>query len=73
MEKQIFVSCGQESQDEIALGRKIIKVIDEHKRMRGFFAQDVHSPSDLNRAVFDQLKTCDGFFAVMHKRLHPRM
>jgi hypothetical protein len=68
MEKQIFVSCGQESQDEIALGRKIIKVIDEHKGMRGFFAQDVHSPSDLNRAVFDQLKTCDGFFAVMHKR-----
>ena len=68
MERQIFVSCGQETSDEIALGRKIIKDIAKHDGMRGFFAQDVHSSTDLNRAVFDQLKTCDGFFAVMHKR-----
>jgi hypothetical protein len=68
MERQIFVSCGQLGDGEITLGKKIKKVIDEHEGMRGFFAQDVHSPNDLNRAVFDQLKTCDGFFAVMHKR-----
>ena len=68
MERQIFVSCGQQSDREKTLGREIKKVIDEHDGMRGFFAQDVHSPADLNRAVFDELKTCDGFFAVMHKR-----
>jgi hypothetical protein len=68
MERQIFVSCGQQSDREKTLGSEIKKVIDKHEGMRGFFAQEVHSPADLNRAVFDALKTCDGFFAVMHKR-----
>jgi hypothetical protein len=66
--RRIFVSCGQETHEEISLGREIIKVIGDHKGMKGFFAQDVHSPADLNGAVFGALRTCDGFFAVMHKR-----
>jgi hypothetical protein len=68
MDRRIFVSCGQQSTAEKNLGMRIKKIIDKQKGMRGFFAEDVHSPSDLNRAVFDELKTCDGFFAVMHKR-----
>ena len=66
--KRILVSCGQEPDKEIRLGRDIINVIGNHKGMGGFFSQHVHSPADLNSAVFGALKTCDGFFAVMHKR-----
>ena len=68
MDRRIFVSCGQENEEEISLGRQIKKVIDDQARMEGFFAQDVHSPADLNRAVFEALKMCDGFFAVIQKR-----
>ena len=66
--KRILVSCGQETDKEIRLGRDIINVIGNHKGMGGFFSQHVHSPADLNSGVFAALKTCDGFFAVMHKR-----
>lgn len=66
--RRIFVSCGQETQQEISLGREIIKVIDDNKGMKGFFAQDIHSAADLNSSVFAAVKACDGFFAVMHKR-----
>jgi hypothetical protein len=66
--RRIFVSCGQETEEEITLGKEIIKVIDANNDMTGFFAQNVHSIEDLNRAVFEALKTCDGFFAVLHKR-----
>lgn len=66
--RRIFVSCGQETEEEITLGKEIIKVIHANNDMTGFFAQNVHSIEDLNRAVFEALKTCDGFFAVLHKR-----
>lgn len=66
--RRIFVSCGQETDEEISLGRDIITTIGNHKGMEGFLAQDVYSPEDLNRAVFEAMKTCDALFAVMHKR-----
>jgi hypothetical protein len=66
--RRIFVSCGQESNEEVTLGNDVIKVIDAHDGTKGFFSQNVHSIEDLNRAVFGALQTCDGFFAVLHKR-----
>ncbi len=65
--KRIFVSCGQEADGEISLGQEILKHIQQHGN-KGFFAQEVHSVSDLNAEVFRAIQSCDGFFAVMHKR-----
>lgn len=65
--KRIFVSCGQEIEQERRLGHEILGIIDKHG-MQGFFAQEVHGADDLNAAVFRALRRCDGFFAVMHRR-----
>lgn len=65
--KRIFVSCGQETEQEKRRGQEILGIIDNHG-MQGFFAQEVHSADDLNAAVFKAVHRCDGFFAVMHKR-----
>ena|SRR2546422_241675 len=65
--KRIFVSCGQETPDEICFGNDILETITRHE-MDGFFANEVHSASDLNSEVFRAIQSCDGFFAVLHKR-----
>lgn len=36
MERRIFVSCGQENEGEITLGREIKKTIDHYAGMMGF-------------------------------------
>jgi len=65
--RRIFVSCGQLTDDENALGTKVLRVIEAHG-MQGFFARDVHSASGLNAEVFEALRTCDAFVAIMHRR-----
>jgi len=65
--RMIFVSCGQQTQEEIALGRELAATI-EARRMVPFFAQDVHSPADLNGEIFRAIQKCDGFLAVLHRR-----
>jgi len=65
--KRIFVSCGQETNEEKQLGIDILNVIDGHS-MEGFFAETVHSADELNTAIFKAIHECDGFCAVLHRR-----
>ena len=65
--KLIFVSCGQRTEDEIALGREVAEIIAAHD-MDSFFAQDVHSASDLNTQVFGAIQACDGFLGILQQR-----
>jgi hypothetical protein len=66
--KVVFVSCGQETASERALGHQICSTIDMFPRTKSFYADLVHSPNDLNSEVFGALNRCDAFFAVMHDR-----
>ena len=66
-ERVVFVSSGQLTKSEVQLGRDVAAVIESHK-MRPFFAQDVHSASDLNSEVFRAIQTCDAFLAILQKR-----
>lgn len=66
--KLVFVSCGQETGDETALGQQLCLTIDDFPGAKSFYAQLVHSPGDLNSEVFSALHRCDAFFAVMHDR-----
>lgn len=63
----VFVSCGQITTEEKALGRGIAAVIEKNG-MKPFFAEDVHSPEGLNAVVFRHIRLCDAFVAVMHRR-----
>jgi len=65
--KFIFISCGQETKEELQLG-KDIKVLVEKQDMEGFLAQTVHSADELNKTVFEAIQGCSGFCAVMHRR-----
>lgn len=68
-DRLVFVSCGQETNEEIDLGKEVKRRIERPGTgMIAFFAQEVHSPVDLNSEVFRTLRRCDGFFAVLHKR-----
>jgi hypothetical protein len=65
--KRVFVSCGQDSSEELALGHGVIALIDR-AGMSGFFADQVHSATDLNSEVFRALQRCDAFLAILHCR-----
>lgn len=66
-QRTVFVSCGQLTEPEKALGREVAQVIEGHG-MTAFFAQDVHSAGDLNSEVFRAIQTCDAFLAILQKR-----
>jgi len=66
-QRTVFVSCGQLTEPEKALGREVSQVI-EARGMTAFFAQDVHSAGDLNSEVFRAIQTCDAFLAILQKR-----
>jgi len=63
----IFISCGQLAKEEKEFGREIQNLVNAHN-MIGFFADETHDPADLNTSLFQQLRDCDGFIGVMHKR-----
>jgi len=65
--KFIFISCGQETVEELTLGKDIKALVEQHD-MDGFLAQTVHSADELNKAVFEAIQACGGFCAVMHQR-----
>jgi len=65
--RRVFVSCGQITPEEHWLGDKVLEVIRAHG-MDGFFARDVHTAGGLNAEVFEALRTCDAFIAIMHRR-----
>ena len=66
-QRSVFVSCGQLTEPEKALGREVARVVEAHG-MTPFFAQDVHSAGDLNSEVFRAIQTCDAFLAILQKR-----
>ncbi len=66
--KRIFVSCGQLTDDEKALGKQVINVIAATGRMEGFFANEAHDATDLNSSLFRELQSCDGFVAIIQSR-----
>jgi hypothetical protein len=66
-QRTIFVSCGQLSEDEKALGHQLTATIERHG-MNAFFAEDVHSTGALNTVIFKAIHECDAFLAVLQKR-----
>lgn len=67
-ERRIFVSCGQRTEPERALGQRLKAMIDAQPGMTAFFANEVHSSAGLNAEVFEAIRACDGFLAVLHHR-----
>ncbi|HTZ73648.1 MAG TPA: hypothetical protein VMB47_06995, partial [Candidatus Aquilonibacter sp.] len=64
----VFISCGQCTDQERALGKAIAIAIENHSSCRGYFAENQNSLESLSRHIFSALDQCAGFVAVMHHR-----
>ena len=65
--KRIFVSCGQDTSAERTLGSDVVALLDR-RGVSGFFADHVHSATDLNSEVFRARQRGDAFLAILHQR-----
>jgi hypothetical protein len=64
----IFVSCGQRTADEKALGRRIKDEIDSTEGYEAYFADNVQNLSALGEHILDALRRCSGAVVLMHPR-----
>lgn len=66
--KLIFISCGQETNEEKTLGAAIKETIDNTEGFEAYFAESVHDLDSLGRNIFEGLRRCSGIVAVLHNR-----
>lgn len=66
--KLIFVSCGQLTDEERALGVLVKAIIDGSPGFEAYFAQAVQDFEALGRHVLDALRRCAGAVVVLHDR-----
>src|SRR5438445_7547459 len=69
MKKQlIFISCGQYTEAEKLLGRKIAEMVRSSTGLEAFFAEDGQDLNGLDDNILKALRDCVGFIAVLHPR-----
>jgi hypothetical protein len=64
----IFISCGQSTGSERALGQRIREMVDASQVFTGYFAENQSSFQGVTRNIFVQLYKCFGLICVMHDR-----
>lgn len=65
---KVFISCGQQTNDEIALGKQIVELINSETNFEGYFAQDQQSLDGVTRNIFQAIYNSASFISVMHRR-----
>ena len=66
--RTIFVSCGQFTAGEKALGKAIVEMVDKVPGLKAYFAEEVQDLNGLVSNILGKLHECDGFITVMHGR-----
>jgi hypothetical protein len=64
----VFISCGQFSEPERALGRRVAELVEELTPFEGYFAENQISLEGLTRSILGKLFDSVGFIAIMHNR-----
>lgn len=67
-DKLIFVSCGQQTDDEKKLGTAVKQLIDSKSGYKAYFAEYVQNLDGLSKNVFDGLRRCSGLISFLHER-----
>jgi hypothetical protein len=65
---KVFISCGQHTERERALGKGIVQLVEELTPFEGYFAQNVSSLEGLTGSILPTLREAVGFIYVMHHR-----
>jgi hypothetical protein len=66
--RTIFISCGQYTNAEKALGKAIVKMVDEIPELQAYFAEEVQDLNGLVTNILTKLHECEAFITVMHPR-----
>jgi hypothetical protein len=66
--RRVFISCGQQSEEEISLGKAIAQVAKDRTGIDGYFAEYQHSLDGLTRNIFNAIHSASAFIAVIHRR-----
>jgi hypothetical protein len=66
--KLIFMSCGQFTMEEQALGMAVMAEVDGTPGMEGYFAETVHDLTALAHHVFGALRHCAGAILLLQER-----
>jgi hypothetical protein len=64
----VFVSCGQAAENEIALGRRLVDLIEQYTNCEAYFAEYEHTLEGLARNIIGALHRMTGMVFVMHRR-----
>ena len=64
----VFISCGQYTDAEKLLGRKISEMVRNTTGLDAFFAEDVQDLNGLDDNILKALRDCAGLIAVLHPR-----
>jgi len=64
----VFISCGQQTEQEKELGEQIQKLVRELTPFEPYYAEYQSSLEGLTKNIFAALHRCVGFVAVMHHR-----
>ncbi|MEO8909520.1 MAG: hypothetical protein ABI408_04760, partial [Gemmatimonadaceae bacterium] len=64
----VFVSCGQYTEAERAVGRRIARLVEEHTGCGGYFAENQQSLAGLSNNILGALNKASGMVVVMHRR-----
>lgn len=64
----VFVSCGQYSDEEKAIGSKVCDIIRRHTDYEPYFAEAQRSFAGLSNNILAALERMSGMVIVMHKR-----
>lgn len=65
---RVFISCGQQTGDEVALGERLVALVREKTGLDGYFAQDQQSLEGVTANIFNAIRTSAAFISVMHRR-----
>ena len=62
----VFISCGQVTEEEKALGRAIVHLVEELTPYKGYLAQNQSTLDGLTENILTALNGCIGLIIVMH-------
>ena len=66
--RQVFISCGQATKEEIAIGKEIETLVSSLPGFRGYFAQNQDSPTGVTEHILRALHASFALVCVMHRR-----
>jgi hypothetical protein len=66
--RRVFISCGQQTPAEIALGKRMAQLVAENTGLEGYFAEYQQSLEGVTGNIFNAIRSSAAFIAVMHRR-----